>query len=85
MIRFASGARSWRHCACAFPPLGKRLCRAQVPQPSQTTPLLTTLINDLAAAGEEIVFILDEYYVIKSRVSTPHFSSLLSMRPPICI
>ncbi len=36
----------------------------QAPQPPQLIPLLTTLINDLATAGEEIALILDDYHVI---------------------
>ena len=40
------------------------LTRAQAQQPPELIPFLTTLINDLAAAGQEIVLILDDYHVI---------------------
>ncbi|HEX9069725.1 MAG TPA: LuxR C-terminal-related transcriptional regulator [Ktedonobacterales bacterium] len=39
------------------------LARARVQQP-QLIPFLTTLINDLATVGQEIVLILDDYHVI---------------------
>lgn len=49
-----------------FPTVGEAaLAQVQTPQPSQMTPLLTTLINDLAAAGEEVTLILDDYHVIE--------------------
>lgn len=47
-------------------PTGGQAAWAQVQasQPLQMTPLLTTLINDLAGANAEIVLILDDYHVI---------------------
>jgi LuxR family transcriptional regulator, maltose regulon positive regulatory protein len=48
-----------------FPSVGEAaLAHVQTPQPLQMTPLLTTLINDLAGASEDIVLILDDYHVI---------------------
>jgi LuxR family maltose regulon positive regulatory protein len=48
-----------------FPTVGDAaLAQVQAPQPPQLIPLLTTLINDLATAGEEIAPILDDYHVI---------------------
>ncbi len=48
-----------------LPAMGETaLTQIQAPQPPQVIPLLTTLINDLAGAGEEIVLILDDYHVI---------------------
>lgn len=48
-----------------FPALGEAaLAQMQASQPLQMTPLLTALINDLAAASEEIVLVLDDYHVI---------------------
>ena len=46
-----------------YPAIGEAVL-AQAPQPLQITTLLTTLINDLAGASEEIVLILDDYHVI---------------------
>src|SRR5690349_11697990 len=49
-----------------FPSVGEAaLAQAQAQQQLQMTTLLTTLINDLAAAFEEIVLILDDYHVIE--------------------
>jgi LuxR family transcriptional regulator, maltose regulon positive regulatory protein len=41
------------------------LAQMQTSQLPQMIPLLTTLINDLALVGEEIVLILDDYHVIE--------------------
>ncbi len=49
-----------------FSALGEAaLAQMQAPQPPQMIPLLTTLINDLATAGEEVILILDDYQVIE--------------------
>jgi LuxR family transcriptional regulator, maltose regulon positive regulatory protein len=48
-----------------LPAIGEAvLTQMQAPQPPQMIPLVTTLINDLAAAGEEAVLILDDYHLI---------------------
>ncbi|GHO99927.1 hypothetical protein KSF_099750 [Reticulibacter mediterranei] len=48
-----------------FPAIGEAaLAQVQAQQQLQMTTLLTTLINDLAGAGEEIMLILDDYHVI---------------------
>ncbi len=40
------------------------LAQLQAPQPPQLVPLLTSLINDLATQGQEIVLIVDDYHLI---------------------
>jgi LuxR family transcriptional regulator, maltose regulon positive regulatory protein len=48
-----------------FPAIGEAaLAQVQAQQQLQMTTLLVTLINDLAAASQEIVLILDDYHVI---------------------
>ena len=41
------------------------LAQLQAPQPPQLIPLLTTLLNDLAACEQEIVLIVDDYHLIE--------------------
>ncbi|HLV98250.1 MAG TPA: LuxR C-terminal-related transcriptional regulator [Ktedonobacterales bacterium] len=49
-----------------FPTVGEAAwAQIQAAQPLQMTPWLSTLINDLAEASEEIVLILDDYHVIE--------------------
>ena len=48
-----------------FPALAPAaLTQAHPQQPPELVPFLTTLINDLASAGQEMVLILDDYHVI---------------------
>lgn len=50
----------------SFPTVGNAtMAQMQAaPQPPQMAPFLTTLINNVASAGEEITIILDDYHVI---------------------
>ncbi len=49
-----------------LPDCGKAaLAQLQAPQPPQLISLLTSLLNDLAACGQEIVLILDDYHLIE--------------------
>ncbi len=61
--------RFWRAVLAALrvriPAIGEAaLTQAQGQQRPQLIPFLTTLINDLTAAGQEIALILDDYHVI---------------------
>ena len=61
--------RFWSVILAALRPLSPAveaaaLTQAHAQQPSQLTSFLTTLINDLTAAGEEITVVLDDYHVI---------------------
>ena len=66
-------ARFWRHAVAAMdrvrPGLGGRLGPLLgPPAPASFEPLVSTLINELAAGpgGDEVVLILDDYHVIES-------------------
>ncbi|MBV9227773.1 MAG: transcriptional regulator [Chloroflexi bacterium] len=49
-----------------LPTIGEAaVAQLQAAQPAQPGQLLTALINDLAAAGEEIVLVLDDYHLIE--------------------
>src|SRR5579871_4851311 len=46
-----------------FPTLREEVfARLQEPQPPHLIPLLTSLVNDLVACGQEVVLIVDDYY-----------------------
>lgn len=57
------------------------LAQLQIPQPPHLIPLLTSLINELAALGEEMVLILDDYHVIEEQTIHESLVFLLDHAP----
>src|SRR5579884_3103543 len=57
------------------------LAQLRSAQPSQLVSLLTSLINDLTACGEQIVLILDDYHLIEEPVVHTSLSFLLDHVP----
>lgn len=68
-----------------FPTLGEAaFARLQEPQPTHLIPLLTSLVNDLVAWGQEVVLIVDDYHLIEE--PSIHASlSFLSDHAPSCL
>jgi LuxR family maltose regulon positive regulatory protein len=65
-----------------FPTLGEEaFARLQEPQPPQLIPLLTSLVNDLVACGQEIVLIVDDYHLIEEPSIHASLSFLLDHAP----
>ena len=60
------------------------LAQLQAPQPPQLVPLLTSLINELAALGEETVLVVDDYHVIEEQAIHVSLAFLLDHAPPAC-
>jgi LuxR family maltose regulon positive regulatory protein len=54
----------------------------QTSQPLPTEPLLTSLVNDIAATPEPFIFVLDDYHVIESRSIHQAVAFLLDHLPP---
>jgi len=54
----------------------------QSPQPPPIEPLMTTLINQIAAAGAPIILILDAYHVITAQAIHAALTFLLNHMPP---
>jgi LuxR family maltose regulon positive regulatory protein len=57
------------------------LAQLQAPQPPQLIPLLTSLINDLATQGQQIVLIVDDYHLIEEPAVHTSLSFLLDHAP----
>ncbi len=65
-----------------FPTLGEEVfARLQEPQPPHLIPLLTSLVNDLVACGQEVVLIVDDYHLIEEPGIHASFSYLLDHAP----
>ncbi|HEX6480910.1 MAG TPA: LuxR C-terminal-related transcriptional regulator [Ktedonobacteraceae bacterium] len=65
-----------------FPTLGEEVfARLQEPQPPQLIPLLTSLVNDLVACGQEVVLIVDDYHLIEEPSIHASLSFLLDHAP----
>lgn len=65
-----------------LPTIGETaLTQLRSAQPSQLTPLLTSLINDLASCGEQIVLIVDDYHLIEEPGIHASLSFLLEHAP----
>jgi LuxR family maltose regulon positive regulatory protein len=65
-----------------LPTIGEgAFARLQEPQPPQLIPLLTSLVNDLVAWGQEVVLIVDDYHLIEERSIHASFGYLLDHAP----
>jgi LuxR family transcriptional regulator, maltose regulon positive regulatory protein len=78
-------ARFWRHAVAAMdrvrPGLDARLGPLLgPPAPASLEPLVTTLINELANGGGELVLILDDYHAIESQAVHGSLEFLLEHR-----
>ncbi|MCA9879838.1 MAG: AAA family ATPase, partial [Thermomicrobiales bacterium] len=80
-------ARFWTYVITALQAAGPGIGQAALalltaPQPPPTETILTTLINDLAAAASGAVLVLDDYHVIHSRPIHEALAFLLDNLPP---
>jgi LuxR family maltose regulon positive regulatory protein len=77
----------WRYVIAALgtaePGIGAtELALLAAPQPPSIQLLLTSVLNDLALAGSDIVLVLDDYHVVESREVHEAMGFLLDHLPP---
>ena len=66
----------------ALPEAGATLSMLQEAQPPPIERVITTLVNELAAAGCDTVVVLDDYHAIEATEIHDHISFLLEILPP---
>ena len=58
------------------------LAALESPQPPATDALLTVLLNEIAAIGQEFILVLDDYHLIDAKPVDQALSFLLEHQPP---
>ncbi|MCA9931138.1 MAG: hypothetical protein KC419_21785, partial [Anaerolineales bacterium] len=66
-----------------MPAIGKKILgMLELPEPASTDSILTTLINEMATAPEQIALVLDDYHVLDSPAIDQALTFLLEHLPP---